>query len=1692
MIEIPGYQTLDVIGSHGDIQLYRLLRLKDRRNVILKTTCDEFPGPAMIEAFRYEYDKLTRLGGRGALEVYHLEIIAERPMMFLQDIGGSRLDRVLCTRSNALGLPVLLRIAIAAVDSLMQIHREKMTLHDITPFHLIVNPDTFEVKFIDIRRCSTEQEKSPLPLLSGRSDDILPYISPELTGRTGITPDYRSDFYSLGITLYEWLSGSLPFAFQDVLDIVYRHLASTPQPLHHRVLSIPRPVSDIIGKCMEKMPDARYASAFGLKSDLQECLEQYQASGKVDSFVLASRDIPERWTVPAHFYGRRKEQRCLQEALQRASEGAAEVVWIKGSGGIGKTSLVRETFRKLVPFEGIFAKGKCNPQHTALPYDVWVQAIGELVGQLLMENKLQEEVWKLRILNAVDGYGQLLIDFVPKLELLIGKQQQVQPLPPVQAQHRLHTIMNRFLQLFLHPNHPLVVFLDDLQWADDASLQYLAHLLEDRATKNLLIVMACRAETSVSHPVHRLSEELAERNIAMSSIHLKALELEDLQQLIRDAMRYQGSDTDELAQLLLHKTEGNPFFLKQFLQDLIDDKQVTFDEWSGSWQWDLQRIGEMSVPDNAADYLSDKLKLFSYPTVYVLGRAAFLGSSFDLNTLSSITELSLHELAEVMTIAMHERLLQPVGVEGAQQYRFQHDRIHQAAYALVDEIERPDLHGRIGWLFIHRMKSGEGTNIFEAVNHLNQALARIPCPEQKLEVAALNLQAGLKAKQSTAYETSLAYLRQATSLLDEESWNQDYALTFSAFQERAETEFLCAQFETANDLFDILIHKAATNLDKARVCTIKIQLEANHDNYEKVISLGRTTLALLDVRHNFTPSSTQLTLQWLRLRRKIRKHPLESLGQLPPMNEETRRVAMTALVHTGHACYFIHPKGWLASTFTMLEMTLDYGLTPEASIGFVGYAMFLYFHFRQDEEAFTWGMLACNVSRPYPTLYVKTLTSFTLCYDSWRRYDPTLLKMFTDHAGKVGLESGDLWHGNQSVLVNCASLLQFGHPLGDIYDRLIAQSGDFQRHNNSLHWKQAAIFTSLLVRLTGYRAPDDPFELSDVMREDFADSVHGDEFQMIQELVYTLQYLPGYLFGQYQEANEALKKSAAIIALRQDDSNRVVQYMYESLVWAQLYEEMSVEEQKECWMKLRYRLKKMKKYAMRCPENYQHKYLLIHAEMARLTSKNRQAEDFYSQSMETARSNGHIHDLAIAAECYGRYSLRQGKLQLAKVYMTEAYEAYVQWGAAAKAADLEQKYGHLLHISGQSGLERVDSLSVVMAAQALSGEMEMSRLLDTLMRIMLHNAGAEYGALLFDHEDKWVIEVHGTEEELRIESIPLEEESNLVPAAIIGYAARTQEEVVLHDAAQEGLFVQIPYVMDKDLKSILCLPVIHQNKLICLLYMENKLSRNIFTPHRLDVLKMLGSQCAISIMNAKLYAGIQYLTHHLEDQVEERTRSLERSMRETSAALAEVSIYEERNRIAHEIHDIVGHTLTSTILQIEAGKRLLSKDITAGVQRLNEAQDLVRHSLNEIRGSVHMLKEDKYADLSAMLNRLIQDTERNAGVVIHRMIHDVPELSIFHKKMIYHALQEGLTNGIRHGRSKEFRFSLELVGSYVQFRLEDKGLGTDQITLGFGLKAMKERAEQLGGRFMIDSWANRGSLLGIDLPIRSGGLEMRK
>ncbi|RIE01220.1 hypothetical protein D3H35_22760 [Cohnella faecalis] len=881
MLELSGFRVVETLGSNEEVSLYRVTRIEDGQSFIVKTTSDSYAGSDTTAAFEYEYERLQELNGRGALLPYRLEVSGDRPVLFLRDPGGTTLDQVMRTRRVSFKLQELLETAIAAADCLCQIHHQYVTLHEMTPFYLMVNDNLTEVKVIDVRSSRVEGEQHPVSRSQGRSDSFLPYLSPEQTRRTGMMPDYRTDFYALGAILYEWFAGSVPFLSQNAMNLVYHHLAATPEPVSTRNKSIPRMVSDIVLKCLEKMPEARYASAYGIKSDLEECLVQLRIFGKVQAFSLANHDISERWIVSEGLIGRHAEQQALLQALQRVSEGAHEVIWISGEAGIGKTALVRETLRGAVPAEGFFIAGKFESTSYTRPYEIWAQAIEQMVAHLLMVNPLQAELWKLRILDAAQGCGQLLIDLAPRMSLLIGEQPVVENLPPAEAQTRFYSVMNRFFQLFLGQGQPFVLFMDDLQGADEASIHYLRHLLMDEATKHLLIVGAYREQELLPlHPLNGLMKQLEEQGTPIKQIHLTAYDHAALRMMLGPVMQGAADRIDELISVLLQKTEGNPLILQQFLQDLWSHRLVTFDERSRIWEWDVQRITERNVPDYVAESMADSLKQLSDQAVHVLSAAALLGKQFDLYTLSAITGHTKDQLMEFMQSAVVQRLLQPIhGMR--MNYAFQHDRIRQSAYETVSEQERTRLHMEIGLLLAQRMNAGEGISVFEVLSHLNPAAQALVLQGKRRELAEMNLQAGLEAKRSADREASLVYLRLATQLLEEEGWDSCYSLTFQAYQERAEAEFLCANFAGAHDLFHLILEKAATDIAKAQACLMLIRMETNRDRFREVIALCVKALGYLGISYRLNTRSSDLLRQWLRVRWKLRKIAVESFEEYP-------------------------------------------------------------------------------------------------------------------------------------------------------------------------------------------------------------------------------------------------------------------------------------------------------------------------------------------------------------------------------------------------------------------------------------------------------------------------------------------------------------------------------------------------------------------------------------------------------------------------------------------------------------------------------------------------------------------------------------------------------------------------------------------------------------------------------------------
>src|SRR6476661_3727381 len=804
MLSIPGIAVQKLLYESANSPVYRAIREADRQPLILKLLKESYPTPQELLRYRTEYRITRELKEAGVVQVYDLQKYQNGLVMFVEDFGGQSLKILMQQRKFS--LKEFLLVASATTEILGQIHKANIIHKDINPSNIVFNPATGQIKIIDFGISTQLTRETPSLKNPNVLEGTLAYISPEQTGRMNRALDYRSDFYSLGVTFYELLTGKLPFETEDALELVHWHIARQPIPPHEIEPRIPLILSQIVSKLMAKNAENRYQTAGGLKHDLDKCLVQLQGTDSIEEFDLGTRDITDRFLIPEKLYGRETEVDRLLAAFERVSRGSAEMMLVAGFSGIGKTAIVNEVHKPIARQGGYFIKGKYDQFGRNIPFSAFVQAFRELMGQLLSEPDAQLQTWKTRILTAVGDSGQVLIEVIPELERIIGAQSPALELSGTAAQNRFNLLMEKFVQVFTTAEHPLVMFLDDLQWADSASLKLLQLLMQDRG--HLLVLGAYRDnEVSPVHPLILTIDDIVKTGITVNTITLSPLSLVDMNLLVSDTLNCQLYLAQPLTKLVLQKTKGNPFFATQFIKSLHEDGQITFDSETRSWQCDIALIKTLAITDDVVEFIALQLQKLPTETQHILKLAACIGAQFDLHTLAIVSEKSLEATATDLWKALQEGLIIPKTeiykffiesnttsvFEAAANpiYRFLHDRVQQAAYSLIPDERKQATHLKIGQLLQENSSEIEREEkLFDIVEHLNLGIELITQPEERETLAKLNLQAGLKARNSTAYSAARVYLQTGINLLQTKCWQQQYELTLNLYVAATEASYL--------------------------------------------------------------------------------------------------------------------------------------------------------------------------------------------------------------------------------------------------------------------------------------------------------------------------------------------------------------------------------------------------------------------------------------------------------------------------------------------------------------------------------------------------------------------------------------------------------------------------------------------------------------------------------------------------------------------------------------------------------------------------------------------------------------------------------------------------------------------------------------------------------------------------------------
>ncbi len=1495
---IPGYIVTEQLYIGSRTAVYRAVQTTQQRSVVIKLLRQEYPSFSQLVQFRNQYTITKNLPIPGIVCPLNLEPWHNSYALVMEDFGDISLQQY--AQENSLSLLDTLTIAVQLAAILHDLYQNRVIHKDIKPANILIHPESKQVKLIDFSIASLLPKENQEIQNPNVLEGTLAYLAPEQTGRMNRGIDYRTDFYSLGVTLYELLTGQLPFSSQDPLELVHCHIAKQPKPPHQINSTIPPVVSAIVLKLMAKNAEDRYQSALGLKYDFKKCLAQYKETEAISEFTLGTRDICDRFLIPEKLYGREEQVQILLDAFERVARGKAEMMLVAGFSGIGKTAVVNEVHKPITRQQGYFIRGKFDQFNRNIPFSAFVQAFRSLMGQLLGESDVDLVHWKTRILEAVGENGQVIIDVIPELESIIGKQTPVPELAGGAAQNRFNLILGKFVRVFATQEHPLVIFLDDLQWADSASLNLLKLLMGDSQAGYLLVLGAYRDnEVFPAHPLMLTLDEIAKQGANLDTITLSPLTEEDITCLVADTLLCTPEIALPLSQLVYQKTQGNPFFTTQFLQGLHEDGCIKFASDAGYWQCNLAQVRQLALTDDVVGFMVRRLQKLPQATQEVLKLAACIGNRFDLATLVIVCNRNLEETAADLWKGLQEGFVIPESEtykffqdyenchrdtkDVAVSYRFLHDRVQQAAYSLIPEAQKKATHLKIGRQLWHNLPESELENhLFTIVNHLNTEHELITEPSERYDIAKLNLQASQKAKASIAYEASRCYCHTGLLFLEQTSWEKAYSLHFALAIAMIEAEYLNHNLQAAQALSQDTLTKARTLLDRIKVHELQILFEINQNKMNEAIALAIDVLSLLDVNIPTEPQQVQAEIEFLRQEIALPTAQIANLATLEAVKDEEKLAAIRILTNASSAAYIANPTLYPAIILQTVRHCMQYGNSPLAASAYSWCGALLCGVYGEFEAGYEFGKLSVQLLDKFNarTLASKVSNMFNVFVRPWKEHLQNTIVALPE-AIQSGFDNGDIEYAFYAAVHYCSYLLYRGVPLDEVrkyqqkYLPVIIQA-KYEFHEGFLRINQQVV-----ANLVGETEQPQFLNGSILDGASFLSQCLDNNILFLVLCFYEAQTRLSYLFGDYIGAKEAGEKGwqyrqAAMGTLYASEHN-----FYYSLA---LLANQKITDQD--LNRLTSNQRQLKIWAKFSPANFQHKYDLIEAESHRLRGEKIEAIELYDQAISGAKAHKFTQEEALANELAGKFYLNWGKEKIASSYMQEAYYCYARWGAQAKIDDLEKLYPNLLSpilqqakpnlnildtlttltnsnpslqntttitTSSRQGINStLDFAAILKASQSLSSTIQLNELLRQLTQIILQNSGGDSCILILPNsQEKWCVEAIATYEKTKITSDDIEDNPNL-PVKLIQYVKHTKEVVVI-DEMKTDLPVIDKYLSEQQPKSVLCLPLLNQGKLIGILYLRNRLTIGVFTQERILILNFLCSQAAISLENARLY-----------------------------------------------------------------------------------------------------------------------------------------------------------------------------------------------------------------------------------------------
>jgi PAS domain S-box-containing protein len=1461
MMQDVDYQ-LEVLRPGRDFTLYR--GRKEDAPSVLAVGVSRYPSTRQgADRLAHELELAPELDPAWSARPIALTRYDGRPMLLLEDFGGEPLDLVLAReRGTPLDLAAFLQLAADLAAALGQVHARGIIHKDFNPANILVN-DAGEVRLTGFgiaTRLRRERHKPGAPeLIAG----TLAYMAPEQTGRMNRSVDSRSDLYSLGVTLYEMVTGTLPFTASDPVELIHGHLARQPAPPAQLVYGLPAMVESIILKLLAKNPEERYRTASGAEADLRRCRTAWLQAKRIDAFPLGESDISDRLSIPETPYGRETEIEALRAAFERvATRGTAEMVLVAGYSGIGKSTLVNELHRSLVPRRGLFVAGKFDQHKRDIPYATLMHAFRRLVRHLLSKSDADLRGWRSALRAAIGENGQLMVNLIPDLELLIGQQEPVPMVEPQAAQARFYKVFRNLLGAFATPEHPLVLFVDDLQWLDAATLELLERLVTDVESHSLLVIGAYRDnEVGPAHPLLRTIESIRDARGALSEISLGPLEVDHLTRLVADALHTDDVSARPLAELVGEKTGGNPFFAIQFITSLAEDGLLTFQPERASWTWDIDRIRAKAISDNVAHLLAAKLSRLPSATREAMGQLACLGSVADARTIALVRGVSHGDLMATLHPAVEAGLI----VHEGGSFAFVHDRVQEAAYAMIPQHERANVHLRLGRALLSLTPVAEREErIFEIVNQLDRGAPAMDSAAERQTVAALNLVAARRAMASSAHASAQLLLAVGRDLIGEDGWRESYRLTFDLELLHAECALVLGDMAGAESLLEALSRHAVGLADQAAVVCLTVLLFFSTARNDRAVEVALEFLSNVGVRWSPRPSEAEVREEYLTMRRNLASRPMTALRELPPMRDPVSMATMAVLTELFPAAYAFDRYLLELVLLRMTNLSLEQGHAEGSSVAFSALNMALGSHFADYTTAYELGQLACELveRRGMDRFKARVYSCFAAFAMPWIQHLP-LCRPLMRRAFEAGSSTGDMAFAAYDLRNLITHLLMSDVPL-DEAQREAEEATAFAEKlqlgmSAELFMGQLGLIKRLRGESVGNAVPGEVSALEDARQQP------GLAMMVCYHWVFRLEgcYLDGDIHGALGYAEQA----AGVRWAMRSSIEEAEYELFAGLTRAAAAGRASGEERERHLRALAEHHERISAWAEGCPENFTNARALVGAELSRLEGRVVEAEALYEEAGRLARRHGFVRNEALASELAGEFHAARGLETIADAYLRNARDCYERWGALARVRQLERRYPRLrargTHDSASGTIDapaaELDVKVVDRASQTLSSEMILSSLLEKLMRLAVEHAGAERGFLILLHGEEPRIEArastgHGSVD-VNLQTVPVAESD--LPLSALQFVLRTRERLVLDDASSEGLDPQDAYVRRNRPRSVLCVPIFRETRVIGALYLENNLTPRAFTAERVAVLDFLGSQAAIWLENARLYSDLR-------------------------------------------------------------------------------------------------------------------------------------------------------------------------------------------------------------------------------------------